>query len=192
MVEISEALIGLAVAILKVVIAFTVGIGAVTFGLRVFGKTTKNIDEIAELKAGNLAIGLLMAAVVLAYTNVIGSGLQQVTDGVLEGTLGERALNFLGGLVNLALAVTVATLTIRYALVAFEKISGSMDLWAQLRARNLAVALLLAGIIFGLSQVTSRGVDEIGRGIGDMLIAIADNAGWIETSDATANTNTTA
>lgn len=173
MVSVNESLIGLAVAILKVVIAFSVGIGAVTFGLRVFGKTTKNIDEIQEVKNGNLAIGLLLAAVVLAYTNVIGSGLQQLTDGVLTGTLLERALNFVGGLANLALAVTVASLTIRYALIAFEKIATNVDLWAQLKARNLAVALLLAGIIFGLSQVTSRGVDEIGRGIGDLLNAVA-------------------
>lgn len=178
MVEVSEALIGLAVAVLKVVIAFTVGIGAVTLGLRVFGKTTKNLDEIAELRAGNLAVGVLMAAVVLAYTNVIGSGLQQVTDGVLQGTMMERALNFLGGLVNLALAVTVASLTIRYALAAFEKIAKNIDLWGALKARNLAVALLLAGIIFGLSQVTSRAVDEIGRGVGDVLIALAQSMGW--------------
>lgn len=169
----NEALIGLAVSVLKVVIAFSVGIGAVTFGLRVFGKTTKNIDEIAEVKNGNLAVGLLLAAVVLAYTNVIGSGLQQLTDGVLQGTLLERSLNFVGGLANLALAVTVASLTIRYALVAFEKIATNVDLWAQLKARNLAIALLLAGIIYGLSQVTSRGVDEIGRAIGDVLNALA-------------------
>lgn len=178
MVTVAESLIGLGVAVLKIVIAFSVGIGAVTFGLRVFGKTSKNIDEIAELKAGNLAIGVLMAAVVLAYTNVIGSGLQQVTDGVLAGTFLERSLNFVGGLVNLALAVTVASLTIRYALIAFEKISKNIDLWGQLKARNLAVALLLAGIIYGLSQVTSRGVDEIGRGVGDLLIAVAGTMGW--------------
>lgn len=173
MVTVSESLIGLAIAILKVVIAFSVGIGAVTFGLRVFGKTTKGIDEMAELRAGNLAVGLLLAAVVLAYTNVIGSGLQQVTDGVLTGTMLERSLNFIGGLLNLAIAVTVASLTIRYALVAFDKIAKNIDLWAQLKARNLAIALLLAGIIYGLSQITSRAVDEIGAGIGGFLNALA-------------------
>ena len=168
----NESLIGLGVAALKIVIAFTVGIAAITFGLRVFGKLTKDIDEEAELKGANLALGLLMAAVVLAYTNVIGSGLDQVTDGVLTGTIKERALNFLGGLANLGIAVTVASLTIRYALLAFEKIAKTINPWTELKNRNFAVALLLAGMVYGLSQVTSRGVNEIGLALGDLLNAL--------------------
>lgn len=167
-----ESLIGLGVATLKIVIAFSVGIAAITFGLRVFGKMTKNIDEDRELKGGNLALGLLMGAVVLAYTNVIGSGLDQVTDGVLSGTWQVRLTNFIGGLLNLAIAVTVASFTIRYALLAFEKISKNIDPWAEIKNRNYAIAFLLAGMVYGLSQVTSRGVNEIGAGIGDFLYAL--------------------
>ena len=167
-----QSLIGLGVATLKIVIAFSVGIAAITFGLRVFGKMTKNIDEDRELKGGNLALGLLMGAVVLAYTNVIGSGLDQVTDGVLAGTWQVRLTNFVGGLLNLAIAVTVASFTIRYALLAFEKISKNIDPWAEIKNRNYAIAFLLAGMVYGLSQVTSRGVNEIGAGIGDFLYAL--------------------
>lgn len=169
---VNESLIGLGVATLKILIAFAVGIAAITFGLRVFGRMTTDLDEEAELRGANLAVGLLMGAVVLAYTNVIGSGLDQVTDGVLAGTLMERTLNFIGGLANLAIAVTVASLTIRYALLAFEKIAKTVNPWRELKNRNYAVAFLLAGMVYGLSQVTSRGVNEIGAGIGDLLNAL--------------------
>lgn len=163
--------ISLAVAILKVAIAFAVGVGAVTLGIRLFGKWTKNLDEIQELRRGNVAVGVLMAAVVLAYTLVLGSGLAQVTDGVVDPgyTTAQRVWNFVGGLVNLAIAVTVASLTIRYALLAFEKVAKGIDQATELRNRNVAVAFLLAGIIYGISQVTSRGLDAVGQGVGNVL-----------------------
>ena len=168
----SGASLGLLVAILKVVIAFAVGIGAITLGFRILDRFTKGIDEVAELKRGNLAVGILFAAVILAYTNVIGSGLDQVTEGVLAGTLLQRLFNLIGGLVNLGVAVTVASLTVRYALFAFGKIMKEVDPMSELKKANLAIAFLLAGIIFGLSQVTSRGVNEIGAGIGSLLNAL--------------------
>lgn len=169
--DLSGPLLSLGVAVLKIIIAFGVGVGAVTLGIRLFGKWTKNLDEVQELRRGNLAVGVLMAAVVLAYTLVLGTGLQQITDGVVDPglTLGTRLWNFVGGLVNLAIAVTVASLTIRYALVAFGKVAKDIDQAAELRNRNVAVAFLLAGIIYGISQVTSRGMDAVGQGVGTLL-----------------------
>lgn len=173
MATVSEASVGLLVAVLKIVIAFAVGIGAVVFGFRILDRFTKGIDEIKELKAGNLAVGILFGAVILAYTNVIGSGLDQLTNGVVTAGVPftARLLYLLGGIINLGLAVTVASLTIRFAIFAFGKIMGGVDPMAELQKRNVAVAFLLAGIVFGLSQVTSAGVEDIGAGIGGLLNA---------------------
>lgn len=174
MASVIEASVGLLVAVLKIVIAFGVGIGAIVLGFRILDRFTKGLDEIKELKAGNLAVGILFGAVILAYTNVIGSGLDQLTNGVITPGVSftGRLLYLLGGLINLGLAVTVASLTIRFAIYAFGKIIGGVDPMAELAKRNVAVAFLLAGIVFGLSQVTSAGVEDIGAGIGGLLNAL--------------------
>jgi hypothetical protein len=39
---------------------------AVFAGIRIFDKLTKNIDEMAELKRGKVAIGFLIGAVILS------------------------------------------------------------------------------------------------------------------------------
>ncbi|MCS4542129.1 MAG: DUF350 domain-containing protein [Euryarchaeota archaeon] len=49
---------------LQLVLAIILAIIAIYIGLSVFGKLTKGIDEIEELKRGNVAIGIIFAALV--------------------------------------------------------------------------------------------------------------------------------
>jgi hypothetical protein len=43
-----------------------------------FGKLTKELDEWAQLKKGNAAVGIVMAAIVIAISTIVSQGVASI------------------------------------------------------------------------------------------------------------------
>src|SRR5881628_1278791 len=82
--SLSSALVGLAVAVIQVLVSLGFAMLAVYAGIRIFDKFTKGIDEMAELRRGNTAIGVLLAGVIISYATVIAGGVGSLTQVVLN------------------------------------------------------------------------------------------------------------
>lgn len=173
--EISSALVGLGVSIVQVVVSLGFAMLAVYAGIRIFDKFTKNIDEMAELKRGNTAIGVLLAAVIISYATVISGGVRSLTSVVLNvanQSVGASLVGLLGGIINLLIALGLASAAIYLAISIFGKVTKGMDEMAELKKGNIAVAFLLAGILFGVSTVIASGVESVGAAIGTLGAAL--------------------
>jgi uncharacterized membrane protein YjfL (UPF0719 family) len=67
----------------QLIIALALAVAAQYVGLSVLDKLTKGIDEWAELKKGNVAVGLVMAAVVIAIAAVVSQGVASLLTALL-------------------------------------------------------------------------------------------------------------
>jgi uncharacterized membrane protein YjfL (UPF0719 family) len=67
----------------QLIIALALAVAAQYVGLSVLNKLTKDIDEWAELKKGNVAVALIMAAVVIAIAAVVSQGVASLLTAIL-------------------------------------------------------------------------------------------------------------
>ena len=143
---------------------------AIYIGVRVFDRFTKNIDEMEELRSGNVAVGILLAAVVITVAIIVQSGVAGVTSAVL-GSGGSRSVTdyvvgLVGGLVQLILGVVLAVVAIYMAVNIFGKITKGIDEEAELRKGNVAVSVVLSGFLIAVGFVIQAGVSAISAGFG--------------------------
>lgn len=66
----------------QLVIAIGLAVAMQYLGLWVFGKLTREIEEWEELKKGNVAIGVAMAAIVIAVAVVVTQGVATLIEAV--------------------------------------------------------------------------------------------------------------
>ena len=139
-------------AVLALYIAFTV-----------FHKITRNIDEIRELTSGNIALGVLIATLFIAVGLVVQSGVQGVVIG-----LGEASSNGIftqdGGMdvamtiIQLILGVVLAIASIYLALRIFDHLTGKTEEFEEIKKGNLAVAIVLSGMILAIAVIIHSGI----------------------------------
>jgi len=146
-------------AVIQFVIGLILAMGAVYIGLKMFDKITKDIDEWDEIKKGNAAVGIVMAAVIISIANVIQSGVQNITS-CLDGddSFGVACIGLLVGIVNLLIALVAAVIAIYIAIRVLDKITTDIDEMAELKKGNIAVAIIIAGVLFAVSFVISSAV----------------------------------
>ena len=71
-------LIGIVVGFVQLVLALALAVVMQYIGLWVFGKMTKELDEWNELKKGNAAVGIVMAAIVIAISTIVSQGVASI------------------------------------------------------------------------------------------------------------------
>jgi uncharacterized membrane protein YjfL (UPF0719 family) len=143
--------------------------GLVTFlGVWLFERATRDIDEWAELRRGNLAVGVVMGAIVVAVGIIVWPALQEP---LIDADLGrsrpfyELLINAVGLLIALGLAVAAVGL----AVWLFTRLTTDLDEWAELAAGNHAVAVLMAGVVLAVGLLTATAVDRIVTALTDVI-----------------------
>jgi uncharacterized membrane protein YjfL (UPF0719 family) len=135
--------------------------GLVAFlGVWLFERATRDIDEWAELRQGNLAVGVVMAAMVVAVGIVVRPALQ---DPLIAADVGSsRPLyELLANAIGLLVALLLAVVAVGLAVWLFTRLTTGLDEWAALAAGNHAVAILMAGVILSVALLTATAVDRI-------------------------------
>lgn len=151
--EVFSSLAGLA---LTVIVA-----GLVTFlGVWLFERATRDVDEWTELRRGNLAVGIVMAAFVVAVGIIVRPALK---DPLIIADVG-RSRPFYELLVNavgLLIALMLAIVAVGLAVWLFTRLTTDLDEWVELMEGNQAVALLMAGVVLAVALLTATAVDRI-------------------------------
>ena len=80
-------------AIVHVLAALLLGTLVISLGTQIAVRLTPDIDEIEEIRKGNISCALLMAAIMLTLALLSQEGLQMVLDGMLPmPTLGRDSM----------------------------------------------------------------------------------------------------
>jgi len=77
-------------------------------------------------------------------------------------------LGLLLGLVQFAVGLGIAAFAITKGLQVVSKLLGGLDIWAEVKKKNIAVALLAAGAVISYTRVVGSGIDSMTKGLGSL------------------------
>jgi uncharacterized membrane protein YjfL (UPF0719 family) len=142
--------------------AIAIGLSAIAAYLAffLFQAATRDVDEAAELRRGNLAVGVLLGAIVIAVAIVLRPALSVNPEGwdtgrnlVWQTLLMEAVQIFVG--------LAVAIIALLVALALFAGLTRGLDEVSELRNGNVAIAALLAGVVIGVGVMLSPTVAHL-------------------------------
>ncbi|MCG3133880.1 MAG: hypothetical protein HMLKMBBP_01145 [Planctomycetes bacterium] len=153
---------GLVLAIVTIAISLALGMFAVRKAIEMFDKTTKGINEWDELKKGNVAVGLLLAAMIYAVGSVISGGVEGLTNSLMNPSLSLAFVIVVAvGFVNLLIALFIATAVISKAISILDFMTKDLDEMAEIGRGNVAVAILVTGVLLAVSKIVATGVTAL-------------------------------
>jgi uncharacterized membrane protein YjfL (UPF0719 family) len=161
-VDIGSLAIGFLIAILQVIVGLALSMAAVYLGMKMFDKLTKGIEEMREIQKGNVAVGILMIAVILSIATVVKAGVLSLVLSI-NPSVGMQAmvLAILVGLFNLVISIVVSIIAIYLAVKIAEKITVEINFMKEIQKGNVAVAVVLGGILWAVSFVLSATVESV-------------------------------
>jgi uncharacterized membrane protein YjfL (UPF0719 family) len=69
------------------------------------------------------------------------------------------------GIIQLIVGLSLAAFSITKGLQLLSRLLGGIDIWAEIKAKNVAVALLAAGVVISYTRVISGGIDAMTRSL---------------------------
>jgi uncharacterized membrane protein YjfL (UPF0719 family) len=137
------------VLVAKFVIATLLAALAAYTGIYLFDRTTGDIDEWAELRAGNLAVGITLGAFVVGLAIVLQSSIQMpgVPEDLQPGLYPLYAL--LEMMVRFVIGFVLGVVGVLVGVTLYDRLTGSLDEFALIKEGNVAVASTLAAAIVG-------------------------------------------
>lgn len=156
-------LVNAAVGIIQLIIAVILAVVALYIGFSVFGKITKDVDEQKELAKGNVAFGIIVAAIFIAIAVVVQSGVAGISVGIGKASaLGFTSVDGLiaisVAIIQLVLGVLLAIGAIYLALNILDKLTKGVEEFEELKKGNVAVALEMAGVIIAVALIIQSGI----------------------------------
>ncbi len=151
--ELVNAFIGL----IQLVIAIILAVVALYIGYSTFSRITKGMDEQQELARGNVAVGIIIAAIFFAIALVVQSGVAGISIGISNALEGDW-ISLIAAFIQLILGIILAIGAIYIALNILDRLTKGIDEYAELKKGNVAVALMMAGVIVSTAIIIQSGV----------------------------------
>ncbi|MFA6362118.1 DUF350 domain-containing protein [Methanoregula sp.] len=156
-------LVNAAVGIIQLIIAVILAVVALYIGFSVFGKITKDVDEQKELAKGNVAFGIVIAAIFVAIAVVVQSGVAGISVGISKAsafgfTSVDGLIAISVAIIQLILGVLLAIGAIYLALNILDKLTKGIEEFEELKKGNVAVALEMAGVIIAVALIIQSGI----------------------------------
>lgn len=156
-------LVNAAVGLFQLIVSIIFAVIALYIGFAVMGRITGEMDEEKELERGNVAAGIIVAAVFVAIALVVQSGVAGLTIGINKA-LNTGLFTFDGALsigiavVQLILGIALAVGGIYLALSILDRLTERLHEFDEIRRGNIAVALEMAGMIIAVAVIIQSGV----------------------------------
>ncbi|MFA4982658.1 MAG: DUF350 domain-containing protein [Candidatus Micrarchaeia archaeon] len=175
---IESILFGLGMAFLQLVFGLGLAMGSVYLGLKIFDKLTEGVDEMAELKKGNVAVAILLGAIIFSIANVVQGGVSGLTSSLAQPGLAMPSMMaaLIIGLVNLLVGLLLSIVSIYIALSVLDKITVGIDEFKEIGKGNVAVAIVMAAVLLSVSYVIAGAVASMSSALSPQSLAAA--LGW--------------
>lgn len=150
----------LVVSAAQILVAVILAAVASYLGLLLFNRATRHLDEWAELRRGNAAMGLVLGSIILGIALILRPTL---TVPPISDT-GARLYPVLALLVQAAgilIGLVLALSAIVFAVGLFDRLTGQIDELAELQRGNLGVAAVLVGVILAVSLLMAEAIEQI-------------------------------
>jgi len=151
------------VGLIQLIVSIIFAVLALYIGFAVLSKINKNMDEEKELARGNVAVGIIVAAVFVAIALVVQSGVSGLSVGINKalsvGILSVDGLLAIGvAFIQLILGIVLAIGAIYLALNVLDKLTKGVNEFEEIKKGNVAVALMMGGVIIAVAVIIQSGV----------------------------------
>ena len=151
------------IGIIQLIIAIILAVVALYIGFSVLSRITRGIDEEKELAKGNVAVGIVIAAVFFAIALVVQSGISGISVGISTAlSVGLFTADGITAIVvafmQLILGIILAIGAIYLALSILDKLTKGLHEFEEIKKGNVAVALEMAGVIVATAVIIQSGV----------------------------------
>ena len=161
-VSVAELLVTIVMAVLTVFVVY-----------RALIKTNTDFDEDKEILKGNLAVGLLVAALLLAAANMMHQAFQPVADTVhmtLTNPLAKEGRTWklaVYSIANLGLAFFIVVSTLSFSLRLFGRLTRTKDSrpGKELLKGNVAIGVILSSFVLVVSLFVGEGVRAVTKAL---------------------------
>lgn len=144
----------------QVVVAVILTVITAYLGVVIFNRVTRDLDEWAEIRRGNPAMGLVLASIILGIALVLRPALGVPS----PGDLGMRLYPIyalLTQVAGLVVGLVLALAGIILAVALFDLLTGQIDELAELQKGNMAVAALMAAVVLAVSFLMSGAIQQV-------------------------------
>ncbi|NTW92631.1 MAG: DUF350 domain-containing protein [Methanoregulaceae archaeon] len=153
MVDYVNAFVGL----IQLLVAIILAVIALYIGYSVFSRITKGIEEEKELMKGNTAVGILIASIFFAIAIVVQSGIAGISLGITKALSGDW-FSLIAAIIQLVLGIILAIVAIYLALSVLDRLTKGVNEFEEIKKGNVAVALMMAGVIVATALIIQSGV----------------------------------
>jgi len=172
-----DLMLGVGIAFAQLIIGLILAMVSVYLGIWMFDKLTQGIEEMKELKRGNVAVAILLGAIIFSIANIVEGGVYGLTQSIIPGlTPMELAAALVIGVVNLIVGVILAILSIYVAISMLDKITIGLDEFKELKRGNVAVAIMMAAVLLAVSFVIRGAVTAMASALSPQSVAVS--LGW--------------
>lgn len=138
---------------------------------RIFVKANPDFHMGDEIKKGNLAVGILMAAILLSASYILMAGtessIQMFRMHMLAPSEADESMLYIFGLIvaHLSISMMLAVVSISVTLRMFGRLERELRAGKELQAGNLAVGVLLASVVLISSMYVREGVSALSKAL---------------------------
>jgi uncharacterized membrane protein YjfL (UPF0719 family) len=138
---------------------------------RIFVKANPDFHMGQEIKKGNVAVGILMAAILLSASYILMAGTESSIAMFRMHMLApseenESMLRILGLIVaHLSISMMLAVVSISVTLRMFGRLERELRAGKELQAGNLAVGILLGAVVLISSMYVREGVSALSKAL---------------------------
>lgn len=159
---VKEFLVQLFFDILKVFASMLLSVFALYQGMKLLDRLTIGIEEWEEIKKGNIAVGMLYAAVILSIVMLSSTTIEQFVFFLSPSSNIARSLillmlSLLLYVLNLLASIIIIYLT--FTLV--DKLTVDVEEIKELKKGNVAVALILSIIIIAVAFIVRTPLSDV-------------------------------
>jgi uncharacterized membrane protein YjfL (UPF0719 family) len=126
-----------------------------------FDKMTRNIDEWNELRKGNMAVGVVLGAIIVGVGIVLRPALAPIALSLDATPLDAVAYRILLHGAQVIVGLVLAVVSSGFSLWVFTRLTGTIDEWAEISRGNVAIAAMLAGVIVATALIISTTMEAV-------------------------------
>lgn len=150
----------LLLSLLQLVVAIILSAIAAFLALYLFQRFTRHFDEWEALRQRNTAVGIVLGATLVSAALVLRPALAvDLTSWDVGRAFFVQAL--LVEALQLAVGLVLVVIALSFGLYLFSLLTRGIDELEALKEGNLAVAVLLAGVVLGVGLMMSQAVGQI-------------------------------
>ncbi|MCS7261140.1 MAG: DUF350 domain-containing protein [Anaerolineae bacterium] len=161
----------LVLSIAQIGVAIIMTVIATYLGVVLFNRATRHLDEWAELRRGNVAMGLVAASIIVGIAVILRPALT-VPPAADAGPQLYPIYALLTQAAGLVVGLILALSGILLAVALFDLLTGEIDELAELQKGNVAIAALLAAIVLAVSWLMSNAIQSIMVWLSDLILRV--------------------